>query len=274
MAAQRPDSSRAQPALETTLAAIDAHLAAAEKRAIALLAGVKRLRKAAAEGAMSNLATGLSAARADAEKTAEPLSKIAESIDYDIAAAFNTGAWIAELAAAAKAAGVTLVQRDGRVTAFPVALRPEPRSQGVRIGRKLEKRIRPSFVAQQLKALQQRPERFNATQFLDRLFALYEAKAGSEDPKWRPKQSGQGPLVALADLYHLLTLMPAAGADYPQEEFAADLLRLDRQPDARDSHGHRFELSGSTGRKGGKRLTVFDESGQQHDYFAIRFTMG
>jgi hypothetical protein len=154
-----------------------------------------------------------------------------------------------------------------------VALRLDARAQGVRIGRKLEKRIRPSFVAAQLKALQQRPERFNARQFLDRLFSLYESKARAEDPDWRPNRPGEGPLVSLADLHDLLTLLPAAVADYPQEEFVADLLRLDRQPDATDSRGRRFELSGSTGRKGGRRLTLFDETGEQHDYYAIRFIM-
>ena len=74
-------------------------------------------------------------------------------------------------------------------------------------------------------------------------------------------------------MHDLLTVLPAASADYPQEEFVADLLRLDRRPDATDSHGRRFELSGSTGRKGGKRLTLFDETGEQHDYFAIRFIL-
>jgi hypothetical protein len=48
-------------------------------------------------------------------------------------------------------------------------------------------------------------------------------------------------------------------------------LGLDRAPDARSGRGHRFELGGSTGTKGAKRLTVFDEAGAQHDYFAIRF---
>jgi hypothetical protein len=154
-----------------------------------------------------------------------------------------------------------------------VALRLDGRAQGVRIGRKLERRIRPSFLAARLKALQQRPERFNARQFLDRLFLLYESKARAADPAWRPTQPGQGPLVALAELYDQLTVLPAAAADYPLEEFVTDLLRLDRQPDATDSHGHRFELGGSTGRKGGKRLTLFDETGEQHDYYAIRFTL-
>ncbi len=55
------------------------------------------------------------------------------------------------------------------------------------------------------------------------------------------------------------------------EEFLVDLLRLDREPDARSSRGQRFQLGGSTGTKGAKRLTVFDETGAQHDYFAVRF---
>jgi hypothetical protein len=267
------DSPRCVRALEDTLAALDAHLADAEKQAAALLKTARRLRRAAKEGAMASLPAAIAAAQTDADRTSEPLAAAAAALDYDVAAAFASGAWLDELAAAAKAAGVVLVRRDGRVTAYPVALRLDGRAQGLRIGRKLEKRIRPSFVATQLRALQQRPDRFNARQFLDRLFLLYDSKARAEDPAWRPTQPGQGPLVSLADLHDLLTVLPAAGADYPQEEFVADLLRLDRQPDATDSHGRRFELSGSTGRKGGKRLTLFDETGEQHDYFAIRFIL-
>jgi hypothetical protein len=154
-----------------------------------------------------------------------------------------------------------------------VALRLDARAQGVRIGPRLEKRIRPSFLAAQLKALQQRPERFNARQFLDRLFLLYESRARAEEAAWRPNRSGPGPLVALAELYELLTVLPAAAADYPAEEFVTDLLRLDRQPDATTGGGHHFELGGSTGRKGAKRLTLFDETGEQHDYYAIRFIL-
>jgi hypothetical protein len=265
------DSSQPARSLEDTLTALDEHLADAEKQASALLKATRRLRRAAKEGAVAVLPAAIAAAQTEAERTAIPLGKANETLDYDVASAFSSGAWVEELANAAKAAGVILVRRDGRITAYPVALRLDGRGQGVRIGRKLEKRIRPSFVAAQLRVIQQRPDRFNARQFLDRLFVLYESKARVEDPAWLPTKPGQGPLISLADLYELLTLLPAAGADYPQEEFIADLLRLDRQPDATGSHGHRFELSGSTGRKGGKRLTLFDETGEQHDYFAIRF---
>ena len=259
--------------LEDTLAALDSHLSDAEKRVAALLKSTRRLRRAAREGAVASLPAAITAAEDEAARISKPLADAAIALGYDVAEAFASGAWLDELAAAARAAGVVLVRRDGRVTAFPVALRLDGRAQGVRVGRRLERRIRPSFLAAQLKALQQRPERFNARQFLDRLFRLYESRARAEDPSWRPTRPGQGPLVPLAELHDDLTVLPAAAADYPQEEFVADLLRLDRQPDATGSAGHRFELGGSTGRKGGKRLTLFDEAGEQHDYYAIRFIL-
>lgn len=273
MNAEPPCSPALARGLEDTLAVLDLHLGDAEKQAAAVLKAARRLRRAASEGNVASLPAGIAAAQADAVRAGGLFANAAAALGYDVAEAFASGAWLNELAAAAKAAGVTLVRRDGRITAYPVALRLDGRSQGVRVGRRLERRIRPSFLAAQLKALQQRPERFNARQFLDRLFLLYDSKARAEDPSWRPTQPGQGPLVALAELHDHLTVLPAAAADYPQEEFVTDLLRLDRQPDATGSQGHRFELGGSTGRKGAKRLTLFDEAGEQHDYYAIRFIL-
>jgi hypothetical protein len=256
-----PDQSRT---IETALAAWDDRLAALERQASSLLRATRRLRKAAQEGAVAGFAAGVTAVQQDAAKLQEALEQTTEAPAIDVAAAFANGGFLRELTDAAAASNVTVVQRDGRITAYPVVLHLEARSQAVRIGRKLERRIRPSFLARELKALQQRPNRFNARALLDRLARAYAILA----PDWR---TGEGPLVALADLHDLLTLLPAAAADYPLEEFLCDLLRLDREPDARSSRGFRFELGGSTGTKGAKRLSAFDESGAQHDYFAIRF---
>jgi hypothetical protein len=272
MDAEPPDS-LTQPPLEDVLRTADTQLAEAERQATAVLRAVRRLRRGTQEGALAGLAVAVEAAARAAGQTAEPLQRAAAALGYDAAAAFGDGAFLAELAAAAKQAGVILVQRDGRVTAFPVALRLDARTPGVRIGRRLERRIRPSFLAGQLRKLQQRPDRFNARAFLDRLLKPYAALARAEESGWRPQRAGPGPLVALADLHEMLTLMPAAAADYPVEEFVIDLLRLDRQPDARTGQGHRFELGGSTGRKGAKRLTLYDQQGVQHDYYAIRFIL-
>jgi len=133
--------------------------------------------------------------------------------------------------------------------------------------------VRPAFLAANLRRLQQQPNRFNARAFLDRVFKAYALLARAADARWKPTAPVAGPAVTLTEIYEALTLLPAAAADYRLEEFSADLLRLDRQPDTRTHAGHRFEFAGSTGLKGGKRLTVFDERGASHDYFAIRFVL-
>lgn len=268
-----PESSAGTPALEDVLRAADAQLAEAEKQVAAVLRSLRRLRRGAQEGALAGLAAAASTAAQAAAQSAEPLARAAAALDYDVGDAFASGAYLRELAAAAQEAGVVLVQRDGRVTAYPVVLRLDARAQGVRLGRRLERRIRPGFLAAQLRTLQARPDRFNARAFLDRLLKPYALLARGDASGWRANQPGAGPLLPLADLHEMLTLWPAAATDYPVEEFVCDLLRLDRQPDARSGQGHRFELGGSTGKKGAKRLTLFDETGAQHDYYAIRFIL-
>lgn len=260
------NSSSSAETLEATLESWEARLARLEQQVALVSRAAKQLRNAARDGAFGAAAAAGNALRDNTANLAVLVEQEARLPAVDIPAAFESGAYLAELSAAAAAASVTLVQRDGRITAYPVILHLEARNLGVRVGRKLERRLRPSVLARQLKALQQRPNRFNARAFLDRLARAYAVLA----PDWR---TGEGPLVALAAIHEVLTLLPAAAADYPMEEFLVDLLRLDRDPDARSGRGHRFELGGSTGTKGAKRLTVYDESGAQHDYFAIRLAV-
>ena len=256
------------PTLEATLSAWEDQLAILERQATAALKSARRLRKAAQEGTIASVPAAVAAMRQDAEKLADAVA-IVEPPALDVADSFASGAYVEELAAAAKAADVRLIQRDGRITAFPVVVRLEPRTQGVRLGNKLEIRLRPSVLIGELKKLQSRPNRFNARSFLDRLLRAYAILA----PHWQPAKTGEGPLIALADLHAVLTLWPQAAADYPVEEFLCDMLRLNRLPDSRTGRGHRFELGGSTGTKGDKRLSAFDETGAQHDFYAIRFAM-
>ncbi len=253
--------------METVLSAWEEQLATVERQAAAALRSARKLRKAAQDGAVATFPSAIAAMRQDADRLNEAVGQSAEAPALDIAEAFGSGAFLAELAAAAKAADVMLVQRDGRITAYPVVLRLEPRTQAVRVGRKLERRIRPSVLIAELKKLQQRPNRFNARVFLDRLLKAYTILA----PEYR---GGDGPLVELAALHEVLTLWPQAAADYPVEEFLCDMLRLNKLPEARTGRGHRFELGGSTGTKGAKRLSAFDETGAQHDFYAIRFVLG
>ena len=253
--------------LDAELGRLEAALGAAERQAKTVLSGVRALRRQAATGVVAGLARRLEQLPATAEPLAEALRTASASFSYDADAAFAGGAYLRELQAAAAAKNLVLVERDGRVTSFPLLLRFEASVPGVRVGRKLERQIRPGVLTALLKKAQD-SSAFNAEAFLETLFKaathLARAEARADEP--RP-----GAVVPLLDIYELLTLRPGAAADYPREAFAVDLLRLDRAPDTRTRRGHRFSLPASTGSKGRSRLTVHDEQGAEHVFVGIAF---
>src|ERR1700690_1048155 len=140
--------SRPEPAasLETTLGTWETSLARLEQQAAQVLRAAKQLRKAAQDGALAAVGPAQGALREGVAKLTETIARDAGMPPIDVPAAFENGSFLAELAQAAAAAGVTLVQRDGRITAYPVVLRLEPRNLGIRIGRKLERRSHPKVM--------------------------------------------------------------------------------------------------------------------------------
>jgi hypothetical protein len=248
--------------LDEELARLDAALVTAESRAKAVLSGVTGLRKLTATGTLAGLARRLEQLPASAEPLAEALRAASTSFSYDAEAEFASGAYLRELMAAASAKNLVLVERDGRITAFPLLLKLEAATPAVRVGRKLERAIRPAVLAGALKKAQERSA-FNAEAFLETLY-----KAATHLARGEP---GPGAVIGLLDIYELLTLRPGAGADYTREAFAVDVLRLDRAPDTRTRRGHRFSMPASTGSKGRSRLTVYDERGAEHVYVGIAF---
>jgi hypothetical protein len=253
--------------LEEELNRLDTALASAERQAKAVLAGVRGLRRQAGTGVVAQLGRRLEQLPGLAEPLAEALRTASASFGYDAETAFDSGSYLQELQAEAAAKGLVLVERDGRITAFPLLLKLEPTVPAVRVGRRLERQLRPGVLTGLLKQAQERST-FNAEAFLNMLFRaathLTRSDAKSNEP--RP-----GAVVSLLDIYELLILRPGAATDYPRDAFAVDLLRLDRAPDTRTQHGHPFSLPASTGTKGRSRLVVYDEQGAEHVYVGIAF---
>jgi len=249
------------------LGQLDAALAVAERHAKTVLSGVRALRRLAAVGNVAGLPRKLDQLPATSDPLVDALRTASTAFGYDAEAAFASGAYLQELQAAAAAKGVVLVERDGRITAFPLLLKLEPATSAVRVGRKLERQIRPETLTLLLKKAQD-SSAFNAEAFLEMLFKaathLARADARADEPR-------AGAVVPLLDIYELLTLRPGAAAEYPREAFAVDVLRLDRVPDTRTRRGHAFSLPASTGSKGRSRLTVYDERGAEHVYVGIAF---
>lgn len=253
--------------LEEHILRLDAVADEAEKAAKAVLGRIRGLRKRIGTGEITQLAPLIDQAAGQLEPLAAALQSTRDSLDFDLPAALTDGRYLAELKAAAAAEGVVLTERDGRLTAFPVLLRLLPQQAALRLGGKIERRLRPALVARELRR-RQATGSFNAGGFLNQLFRAYAWAAPHVDARWTPTTAGAGPVVALGDLLEIMQV----GGDVAPEAFAVDLLRLDRTPDTRTRQGHAFALPASTGTKGRGRISVYDEAGVEHVYFGIRFS--
>jgi hypothetical protein len=251
---------------EQELLALEERLQASHKAARALLKAVGSAERAVRLGHVGDIERRLSELRERAVDAGNAATALDGAWSFDLDSYMADGGYLAELEAAAAEAGLRLFEKDGRIYCFPLLLRLDPKERALRIGKKRERRARPKELARLLTKAQKRPQRFDQRRFLELLYGAYLKLNG-------PVGQGVGRVVPLADLYDLLTFFP--DTDYPIEEFARDLLLLDRKPDLRTHDDCRFELPASTGSKGrARRIVVYDEEGRERLYVGIRFVKG
>jgi len=249
---------------EESLIALEGRLEEIQKRGKAVVSAVGRARAAARFGRASDIAKGLDDILKRLGEAGEAADGLSDFWRFDTSAYLTDGRFLDDLKAAAAETDLKLFEHDGRIYCFPLLLRVDVRANAVKVGRKIERRIRPSALARLLASEQKRPQRFREAQFLELLYRAWRRLAGAD---WRG--TGVGPAIRLADIHDTLTLLP--DADYPLEEFARDLLLLDRRPDLRTRDGCRFEFpTGALGRAR-RGLVVYDERGGEHTYIALRF---
>jgi hypothetical protein len=253
--------------IEDELISLDARLEKAQKAAEGLVRGLKRVRRAGRTGHIGDIVRGLGALDdrlVDAQVAARDLSG---AWRFDVSAYMADGRFLTDLRAAAAEQKLQMFERDGRIYCFPLLLRIDANQSAVRIGRKVERRVRPSELVRLLAKAQKAPQRFREPLFLDLVWRAYRRLVGRE---WNGIDPGR--VVALIEIHDTLTLLP--GSDYPQEEFARDLLLLDRHPELRTRSGERFEFPHGTTTRSIRPLIVYDEQGAERVYYGVRFVPG
>jgi len=250
---------------EERLVDLDAKLYAVQQLGKALVVAIGRTRAAVRVGRVADIDRGLGVVTQRLGETNVAASALAPGWTFDTSAYLADGRFSADLKKAAAEKGLALFESDGRIYCFPLLMRVDAKEAAVKIGRRLERRLRPRELAEVLTRAQKRPQRFREAQFLELLYRSWRRLVGAA---WHG--AGSGPVAALADIHEILTLLP--GTDYPIEEFGRDLLLLDRRPDLRTRDGCRFELPASTLSRGRMRHVVaYDERGQERAYIGIRF---
>lgn len=253
--------------LEEALSELERRLESAFKSGKVALADLRKAQKSAKVGHVRELIKGLAEARNSAKRFSEEVIAADSSWSFSVETYMLEGSYLKELVSAARVAGLTVVEKDGKVFCFPTTVSIAKDGGSISVGKKIERRLRPREVAKLLLSKQHNPS-FKAERFLSTLSKAYDHLAGGQGLKTHDQKSG--PLVSFKAIYDLLTLWP--GVEYSLDEFAMDIHFLARNPDALTKDGRRFYLANSTGSKdASQRILVVDSDGSEKVYVSIRF---
>lgn len=248
--------------LETALTALEARLAESGKALKVATQALKKAQDAARTGNLRDLERLLTGADDSARAYVNDLRAAQGSWSFAAESHLSSGDYLAELLEIAADDGVKGVRvLDGRLYSYPHIIRVESRDLGVRVGKKMQRGLRPSRVARMLKEAQSKPQRDNLAPLL---FAIEQAYL-------HVTKGELGRAVRLSSIHGLLTLLPGTGRDYSLEDFVMDLYRLDLSGPHVTRSNRRFDLPASTSTRSGGGIRFATKEGEEKLYSTIRF---
>lgn len=187
--------------------------------------------------------------------------------DEQEVAYFADGRFTEELVSDANASGLQVSVEEGTIVCYPSLVKVDATKRCVLIDRKPYRSVRPSSLVAHLKAVQARPPRFKAAQFLESLYIAWDharhLRASGRQP---------GTDVRVGDMYAALTIAPGSSKEYSKPEFGRDLYLLEQSGERVTRKGARVHFGRSTGTKSSTgMITVVGEDGRRVDYSSIGF---
>lgn len=258
--------------LEKALAKTQSDADAAIKAAAAVSTAVRRLRVAAQLGDLGKMRPSIVAADQAIAALRQQFANAKEGWDFNEDAYFGNGSFVRELRETAERLNLQIYEQDDRLYCYPSLVRVLASDRAVEIDKKRERRLRPSVLIEQLRALQKRPPRFKPEPFLEALFDAYEtiAARGGRKPG---DLFGQGQVVKLLDIYRLLTLLPGQSREYSRPEFARDVYLFDQSAITTTRDGFTVSFPVGTGtRAPSSTVRIVTQQGREKLYYGIAFT--
>jgi hypothetical protein len=256
--------------LESALAEAE-HEAEAVLKAAAKVAGaLKAMQKAAREGDLRKLRAAPDTIRQYMTTLDQEVARVEGGLDFDEESYLRAGGFTRELLHMAQARGLTLTEQDDRLYSYPMLISIAAADRAVKIDRKVERRIRPSFLINVLRERQRMPARFKAADFLESLLLAYTIAVDLAS-----KERRFGSVVPLREIYQLFTVMPGRAKEYALAEFTRDIYLVDASGVNTTKNGSAVDFHASTGAKSDRGvLTIVTETGAEKRYFGISFSKG
>ena len=251
--------------IEDAFARAEADADAAIKAATSVLSTLKRYRSAARQGKIRDIRTTGEAARQGIGALDAQVAELAESWTFDDESYLQSGGYTAEVIDRAAREGLQISELDGRLYCYPALVRILPGERAVSIDKAKERRLRPSVLVAHLKDIQKRPARFRSGEFLESLYRAYEVAITQ-------KNRSKGAVIALGELYELLTMLPGQSREYTKAEFARDIYLLDQSGQTATKDGSHIEFHAGAGAKVPRgALSVVTQRGEEKKYHGISF---
>jgi hypothetical protein len=248
--------------LEPALGALEARLAEVARSLKAATQALKKAQDAARTGNLRDLNRLLEAAGNSAAAYARDIQRAGTSWTFSGEDYLASEQYLGELQATAAELGVGGARvLDGRLYSYPHIVRVETRELAVRIGKKKDARVRPSHVAEILKAAQRKPQQGNLEPILNAIEQAYLHLTKGE----------LGHSLSLKEIHAALTLLPGSAREYSLDDFVMDVYRLDLSGPQVTRANHRFDLPSSTSTRGGKGIRFATREGEEKLYSTIRF---
>ncbi len=252
----------ADASIESAFSSAESGLSSAAEGLGAALKALRVAQRAAQLGDVQNLSRGLNTARSILTEIEPELNRAGDALRLDYPTLLRSGQFAQEVARLAVAQGLTGVRVVyGVIFSFPVVLTPLPDKLGVRIGKKLLRKLRPSALVTEL---QDQRKRKPSTARLGRLLNAVERSYSQIAP-------GGSVAVKIETIYDRLTPLPEHKDDYTETDFVADLYALERANILISSNERVLSFPASTSARGGKAIRITTEEGEERLYSSLRF---
>jgi hypothetical protein len=236
----------------------------AEQAARRLVTAARALVKAASDGDIGRIRKAGEKLSQEADMANQEAAKAGSAwpLDSQAEEQYLREEYSQELLLSAQENGLKMQPHDGTLVAYPVVLRVTPGQRAVVLNRRRVSTLRPSRLIARIKAIQNRRSAGNPQTFLEMLFFAYKLLAQGER---------YGTAVSLEEIFRILTLLP--GTDYNKEDFARDLLSLDRSGTSITRSGARLSLPASTGTRDSRHTFLCaTPEGEIVTFYGIRFS--
>jgi hypothetical protein len=255
--------------LEKRLCATEAEADVLVRTTAATLVAVKGYKKAIQEGDLREMRKALEVVERNITTLKQQSVNAREAWDFEEEKYLASAEFRSELVELAKLVSLEIFEQDERLYCYPSTVRVLPSELAVLIDKKKERKIRPSLLIKNLKELQNKPVRFKPEVFLEILFSAYSKAVAMR----RGESFTAGIVIALSDIYDLLTPLPGQSTDYSRRDLAIDIYSLDRSGLTKTKDGFTASFPASTGTKSSDRtITVITPTGQEKKYYGIAFS--